>query len=105
MKKAEQRMGDLNCVLKVYGVLAKDMRLLNEKVKNLLQWNTKNNAIMLDLTFDRVAELGKLESSCLESTLVYPCVQYVQLQARLIPLLICMCISFAQNLCRKGSRR
>lgn len=68
---------DIQFVIKVEGMLSKDIPGLNSKIRHLLQCNRRNNPVLVDLTFDRISQLGKLQDSVLEDSRVHPCVQYV----------------------------
>lgn len=69
-------------VIKVEGLLTNDMSTLNDKIHHLLRCNKRDNPVLVDLTFDRIAQLGKLRHSVLENPRVHPCVQYVVRHSR-----------------------
>ncbi|EFC44668.1 predicted protein [Naegleria gruberi] len=66
---------DKNVIIRVNGKLVEDMVTLNRKVNLILANVPKDNPIVLELSFDRVVQLSKLDDTCLLNPRIHPSVQ------------------------------
>jgi hypothetical protein len=62
-------------LLKISGNLTKDIKKLNEKLKFILSVFLKN-PILLELTFERLAEISLLDDTILFNRRIHPSVKY-----------------------------
>ena len=60
--------------MKISGNLAKDIKKLNEKVKFILSIFLKN-PILIELTFERLAEISMLDDTILFNRRIHPSVK------------------------------
>jgi hypothetical protein len=70
-----------NYILRLNGKLTREIELLNTKIRRVLQHqrSTGENPILLELSYDRIMELSRLQDTVLLDSLVYPSIHvYIQ---------------------------
>ncbi|KAL0486949.1 hypothetical protein AKO1_001253 [Acrasis kona] len=71
-----------NYILRLNGKLTQDMVTLNKKIKLVIKYQRSSggcNPILLELSYDRIAELSKVQETVLLDSLVHPSMQiYVE---------------------------